>query len=64
MGEDEIKKSERLAEAESIISPLERTVRLNIATDEEVKQLEAWERYSVMVNRVDTSNPEWPPVPS
>ncbi|HHS2251690.1 TPA: tail fiber assembly protein, partial [Salmonella enterica subsp. enterica] len=23
----------------------------------------AWELYSVMVNRVDTSNPDWPDVP-
>ncbi|EBK8672423.1 tail fiber assembly protein, partial [Salmonella enterica] len=22
--------------------------------------LEAWELYSVMVNRVDTTNPDWP----
>ncbi|WP_265453824.1 tail fiber assembly protein [Citrobacter portucalensis] len=25
--------------------------------------LETWERYSVMVNRVDTSKPEWPTPP-
>ncbi|HHL3223010.1 TPA: tail fiber assembly protein, partial [Citrobacter freundii] len=25
--------------------------------------LEVWERYSVMVNRVDTSKPEWPTPP-
>ncbi|ENZ2228763.1 tail fiber assembly protein, partial [Salmonella enterica] len=24
---------------------------------------EAWELYSVMVNRVDTSNPDWPKKP-
>ncbi|ELH0603584.1 tail fiber assembly protein, partial [Salmonella enterica] len=24
---------------------------------------EAWELYSVMVNRVDTSSPDWPEVP-
>ncbi|WP_247996065.1 tail fiber assembly protein, partial [Escherichia coli] len=28
-------------------------------TDEERTRLEAWERYSVLVNRVDTANPEW-----
>lgn len=27
------------------------------ATDDEIKRLEAWELYSVMVNRVDTSAP-------
>ncbi|ECM4407892.1 tail fiber assembly protein, partial [Salmonella enterica subsp. enterica serovar Newport] len=24
---------------------------------------EAWELYSVMVNRVDTASPDWPEVP-
>ncbi|HCQ4590172.1 TPA: tail fiber assembly protein, partial [Escherichia coli] len=32
-------------------------------TDEERTRLEAWERYSVLVNRVDTANPEWPQKP-
>ncbi|EAA7762195.1 tail fiber assembly protein, partial [Salmonella enterica] len=53
----------RLAEAESAIAPLARAVKLNIATDEEIKRLEALELYSVMVNRVDTSNPDWPQKP-
>ncbi|EKE2912013.1 tail fiber assembly protein, partial [Salmonella enterica] len=26
--------------------------------------LEAWELYSVMVNRVDTANPDWPEKPA
>ncbi|WP_033574099.1 tail fiber assembly protein, partial [Salmonella enterica] len=43
--EDE--KVRRLAEAESAIAPLARAVKLNIATDEEIKRLEAWELYSV-----------------
>ncbi|EHN9194531.1 tail fiber assembly protein, partial [Salmonella enterica] len=25
-----------------------------------IKRLEAWELYSVLVSRVDTSNPDWP----
>ncbi|MGF3691985.1 tail fiber assembly protein, partial [Salmonella enterica] len=54
---------ELLAEAESVIAPLARAVKLNIATDEEIKRLEAWELYSVMVNRVDTASPDWPDVP-
>ncbi|EAS5879441.1 tail fiber assembly protein, partial [Salmonella enterica] len=29
----------------------------------EIKRLEAWEFYSVMVNRVDTASPDWPDVP-
>ncbi|EMA3914356.1 tail fiber assembly protein, partial [Salmonella enterica] len=43
----EAKKAELLAEAESVIAPLARAVKLNIATDEEIKRLEAWELYSV-----------------
>ncbi|EPI8972125.1 tail fiber assembly protein [Escherichia albertii] len=57
------KKSKLLTEAESIILPLERAVRLNMATDEERSQLESWERYSVLLSRVDTANPEWPQKP-
>ncbi|EHK4823038.1 tail fiber assembly protein [Salmonella enterica subsp. enterica serovar Abony] len=59
----EAKKAELLAEAESVIAPLMRAVKLKIATDEEIKRLEAWDLYSVMVNRVDTASPDWPDVP-
>ncbi|WP_258230007.1 tail fiber assembly protein, partial [Salmonella enterica] len=59
----EAEKVRRLAEAESAIAPLARAVKLKIATDEEIKRLEALELYSVMVNRVDTSNPDWPQKP-
>lgn len=59
----EAEKVRRLAEAESAIAPLARAVKLKIATDEELKRLEAWELYSVMVNRVDTSAPDWPDIP-
>ncbi|EBS2914978.1 tail fiber assembly protein, partial [Salmonella enterica subsp. enterica serovar Newport] len=59
----EAEKVRRLAEAESAIAPLARAVKRGIATDEEQKRLEAWELYSVMVNRVDTANPEWPEKP-
>ncbi|HAG0390996.1 TPA: tail fiber assembly protein [Salmonella enterica] len=59
----EARKAELLAEAESVIAPLARAVKLGIATDEEQKRLEAWELYSVMVNRVDTSAPDWPDIP-
>ncbi|EAZ5906762.1 tail fiber assembly protein, partial [Salmonella enterica] len=57
----EAEKVRRLAEA--AIAPLARAVKLKIATDEEIKRLEAWELYSVMVNRVDTANPDWPEKP-
>ncbi|WP_105233381.1 tail fiber assembly protein [Escherichia albertii] len=60
----ESKKASLLAEAESIIRPLERAVRLNLATDEERTRLDAWERYSVLVSRVDTAKPEWPDLPA
>ncbi|HAM3643895.1 TPA: tail fiber assembly protein [Escherichia coli] len=56
----ELQKSALLSEAESVIQPLERAVRLNMATNEERARLESWERYSVLVSRVDTANPEWP----
>lgn len=59
----ERKKSSLLAEAMAAIAPLERAVKLDIATSDEIASLEVWERYSVMVNRVDTSKPEWPTPP-
>ncbi|MFU1842084.1 tail fiber assembly protein [Enterococcus faecium] len=59
----ESQKATLLSEAESVILPLERAVRLNMATDEERAKLEAWERYSVLVYRVDTAKPEWPEEP-
>ncbi len=59
----ESQKAALLSEAESVIHPLERAVRLNMATDEERTRLETWERYSVLVSRVDTTKPEWPQKP-
>ncbi|ELM7340489.1 tail fiber assembly protein [Salmonella enterica] len=59
----EAEKVRRLAEAEAAIAPLARAVKLKIATDEEIKLLEAWELYSVMVTRVDISAPDWPDIP-
>ncbi|EFJ3679024.1 tail fiber assembly protein, partial [Escherichia coli] len=59
----ESRKARLLADAESVILPLERAVRLNMATDEERSRLDAWERYSVLVSRVDPANPEWPEMP-
>ncbi|EKH2860889.1 tail fiber assembly protein, partial [Salmonella enterica] len=53
-----------LEEAENVITPLARAVKLNIATDEEVKRLDTWELYSVLVSRVDTKNPDWPDKPA
>ena len=59
----ELQKAALLSEAESVIQQLERAVRLNMATDEERTRLEAWERYSVLLSRVDTAKPEWPQKP-
>ncbi len=50
-------------EANAAIAPLERAVKLGIATDEEKSRLEAWERYSVLLSRVDVEKPEWPDKP-
>ncbi|EAB0138178.1 tail fiber assembly protein [Salmonella enterica] len=60
----EARKAELLAGAESVIAPLARAVKRNIATDEEIQRLEAWELYSVKVSRVNTSKPAWPEPPS
>ncbi|EMB4839206.1 tail fiber assembly protein [Salmonella enterica] len=59
----EVKKAKLLEEAETVITPLARAVKQKIATDEEIKRLEEWELYSVMVNRVDISAPDWPDIP-
>lgn len=60
----EAKKVKLLEEAETVITPLARAVKRGIATDEEQKRLEVWEEYSVLVNRVDTSKPDWPERPA
>ncbi|EFU5240013.1 tail fiber assembly protein, partial [Salmonella enterica] len=43
--------------------PLQDAVDLEEATDEEKARLNAWKKYRVLVNRVDTSKPEWPEAP-
>ncbi|EBX9480864.1 tail fiber assembly protein [Salmonella enterica subsp. enterica serovar Abony] len=60
----EAKKVKLLEEAEAVITPLSRAVKLGIATDEERQRLEVWEQYSVLVSRVDTSDPDWPDKPA
>ncbi|EEO0299967.1 tail fiber assembly protein, partial [Salmonella enterica] len=45
-------------------APLQDAVDLEEATDEEKARLNAWKKYRVLVNRVDTSKPEWPEAPS
>ncbi|EEV3342159.1 tail fiber assembly protein [Escherichia coli] len=48
------------------IAPLQDAVDLEIATEEENSLLEAWKKYRVLLNRVDTSTApdiEWPVIP-
>ncbi|HBB1352433.1 TPA: tail fiber assembly protein [Escherichia coli] len=48
------------------IAPLQDAVDLEIATEEERSLLEAWNKYRVLLNRVDTSTApdiEWPANP-
>ncbi|EFO1023096.1 DNA-packaging protein [Escherichia coli] len=48
------------------IAPLQDAVDLEIATEEETLLLEAWKKYRVLLNRVDTSTAqdiEWPVAP-
>ncbi|MGL4468416.1 MAG: tail fiber assembly protein [Plesiomonas shigelloides] len=59
-------KSTLQREAEDAIKPLERAKSLGIATPQELALLTEWEKYSVYLMRVDTSNPEqivWPTKP-
>ncbi|EDW0785507.1 tail fiber assembly protein [Salmonella enterica subsp. enterica] len=56
-------KNRLLQIASEKIAPLQDAVDLEIATDDEKVQLDEWKKYRVLVNRVDTTNPDWPDVP-
>ncbi|EKN9113267.1 tail fiber assembly protein [Salmonella enterica] len=56
-------KSRLLQMAAEKIAPLQDAVNLGLATDDEKVQLDEWKKYRVLVNRVDTTNPDWPDVP-
>ncbi|EAO0099756.1 tail fiber assembly protein [Salmonella enterica] len=56
-------KSRLLLIASGKIAPLQDAVDLDEATDKEKASLLAWRKYRVLVNRVDTTNPDWPYVP-
>lgn len=61
-----MKKQQLLDASNASIMLLERAVKLDMATDKEKTQLEAWEHYSVLLYRVDTSQSgdiEWPQAP-
>lgn len=53
----------RIQEATETIQRLAMAVKHDMATDEEKASLEAWEKYSVLLGRVDTSKPVWPERP-
>ncbi|HCB1867258.1 TPA: tail fiber assembly protein [Citrobacter freundii] len=53
-----------LAVATSAIAPLQDAVDLDMATKVETALLLEWKKYRVLLNRVDTSKPEWPTPPN
>lgn len=60
------KKNALRAEADSVISVLSSAVKYGVATEQEKTDLEAWERYNILLMRVDTSlapSIEWPTKP-
>lgn len=62
----EYKKKSAFNEASIAIAPLQDAIDLGIATDKELKQLNAWKQYRVDLNRIDTANaPDiaWPEKP-
>lgn len=46
-----------------MIATLQDAVDLGMATDKEEKKLPEWRKYRVLLNRVDTTRPEWPEPP-
>ncbi|MER1667251.1 tail fiber assembly protein [Enterobacter hormaechei] len=59
-------KAQLLSVAAQAIAPLQDAIDLSMATDEEMASLSAWKKYRVLLNRVDTSEPdeiEWPESP-
>lgn len=62
----EAKKQRLMAEATVEMAPLQDADDIGEATDEELSQLKAWEKYRVTLNRVDTSlapDIDWPVKP-
>jgi len=45
------------------VSSRQRAVKFGMATEQEKADLEASEKYSVLVNRVNQEKPEWPKKP-
>ncbi len=62
-----LKQDNLLQQVKNKITPLQDAVDLNIATDDEKKQLTVWKTYRVLLSRIDINTaPEidWPQVPS
>ena len=62
----EVEKQTRLQEASKVIAPLQDADDLNIATDKELMQLNAWKQYRVDLSRIDTAiapDIKWPKNP-
>lgn len=62
----ESKKASLMSKAASVIEPLQDSVELNMATDDEKEKLTSWKVYRVLLNRIDISDAEniiWPEVP-
>ncbi|EKC2243330.1 tail fiber assembly protein [Salmonella enterica] len=57
-------KSRLLRRAAEKIVLLQDAVDIGIATDDEKARLDKWKKYRVLVNRVDTINPDWPEQPA
>ena len=64
--EAEETKNNLMQVASEHIAPLQDAADLEIATEEEISLLEAWKKYRVLLNRVNTTTApdiEWPTVP-
>ncbi|MEQ5565241.1 tail fiber assembly protein [Providencia rettgeri] len=62
----EYEKQNKIQEVSKIIAPYQDAIDLGIATDKELKRLNAWKQYRVDLNRIDTANaPDitWPEKP-
>lgn len=62
----EYEKQNKIQEVSKIIAPYQDAIDLGIATNKELKQLNAWKQYRVDLNRIDTANaPDiaWPEKP-
>lgn len=59
-------KQQLMTQALMAMLPLEKAVKLNVATEEEKAQLDLWEKYSVLLGRVELAKApkvKWPKPP-